>query len=289
MKQCAFLTMDNLENFECYDSLLYQPLKKYGWMVTPVSWRNRTMDWNQFEVVIIRSPWDYQDNPELFLEVLEEIEDSRARLENPLKLVKWNIDKKYLQHLQQKGIAIVPSLFDHSFNKELCDKAFTQFNCKELVIKPTVSANADDTYRITPDSQKLPTLETVFSNRSFLMQPFLPQIVEEGEFSLFYFGGIYSHTILKTPKKDDFRVQEEHGGKLQLVTPEPALRKAGDMVFDAIAPVPLYGRVDFVRNDDSFWVMEVELIEPSLYFNMDPSSPDRFAKIFTTWMKNQNN
>ena len=110
---------------------------------------------------------------------------------------------------------------------------------------------------------------------------------KEGEFSLFYFGDTYSHTILKTPKQDDFRVQEEHGGRLKKVEPEKALQKIGKEILDQLEPQPLYTRIDFVRTaEDGFALMELELIEPSLYFNMDPESPERFANVFDDWMNN---
>ena len=118
-----------------------------------------------------------------------------------------------------------------------------------------------------------------------MVQPFMPNIVSEGEFSLFYFGGEYSHTILKTPKPKDFRVQEEHGGIIKAVQPTDKLLKAGQKVFEFIAPKPLYARIDFVRDAaDDFALMELELIEPALYFRMDEESPKRFAKIFDGWM-----
>lgn len=286
MKQCAFLTMDNLEEFECYDSLLYAPLATRGWKVTPVSWQQTNPDWNSYEVVVIRSPWDYQDDPQRFIQVLADIDSSSARLENPLDLVKWNIDKGYLRDLQNKEIGIVPSIFSNLFTPSLCRTFFDKLGSDEIVIKPTISANADDTFRLTSDSPLIEKLETVFDNRDFLVQPFMKQIVEEGEYSLFYFGGEYSHAILKTPRQDDFRVQEEHGGTLKLIEPEKQLLKLGQKTFSSLSPSPLYGRVDFVRADDTFLLMELELIEPSLYFNMDPNSPDRFAEAFVNWMNN---
>ena len=129
-------------------------------------------------------------------------------------------------------------------------------------------------------------IENELRTREIIIQPFMNNIVEEGEFSLFYFGGRYSHTILKTPRKNDFRVQEEHGGIITSVIPEPKLRSTADLVHSVINPVPLYARADFVRTErNTFALMELELIEPSLYFRMDPESPGRFAKAFEERMK----
>ena len=113
-----------------------------------------------------------------------------------------------------------------------------------------------------------------------MAQPFLSHVITEGEFSLSYFNGKLSHTILKTPKADDFRVQEEHGGVIRAVEAESELREAGEIALRALDSVPLYARADFVRANHGrgFWLMELELIEPSLYLRMDAEAPERFAR-----------
>jgi len=279
--------MDNLDDFEVYDQLLFEPLAQLGWNVKEVSWRNKSVNWDNFDAVIIRSPWDYQDDPEAFMEVLQEIEASSAVLENSLETVQWNIDKTYLRDLQQQGIEIVPSLWHDHFDAELLPDFFDELESTDIVIKPTISAAADNTFWIRHAEHKnyADKLSAVFANRPFLAQPFMKNIISEGEFSVFFFGDTYSHTILKTPKKDDFRVQEEHGGRLQKVEPEEHLLATAREALKMINPLPLYTRADYVRTaKNSFALMELELIEPSLYFNMDPESPERFAKVFDKWM-----
>ena len=128
-------------------------------------------------------------------------------------------------------------------------------------------------------------LEAAFVGREMLAQPFVDAIVDEGEFSLFYFDGSLSHTILKTPQTDDFRVQEEHGGIITAVTPEEKLVQCGAQVMEALGETPLYARPDFVRTPEGgFALMELELIEPALYFRMDEGSPMRFASAFVRRM-----
>ncbi len=290
MKKCAFLSMDSLEDYECYDHLLFEPFRKYGWSAEEISWRNRQADWDQYEAVIIRSPWDYQQDPEAFFKVLEEIEASSALLENKLDLVEWNIDKRYLRDLEEQGITIVPSLWEERFDNGTYRDAFKRLSSNEIIVKPTISAGAEDTFRIPKDraGEYTSQLQTTFADRPYIVQPFMPDIIREGEFSLFYFGDTYSHTVLKTPKKDDFRVQEEHGGVLKLVEAEPEMRQISRKILDLLTPQPLYARIDLVRHgNDDFALMELELIEPSLYFNMDPQSPERFAKVFDEWMSEQ--
>jgi hypothetical protein len=94
---------------------------------------------------------------------------------------------------------------------------------------------------------------------------------------MMYFNGVHSHSILKSPKAGDFRVQEEYGSEIRLIEPEPALLKAGNAAIAAVGQKLLYARADLVRSDDMFRVMELELVEPSLYLRIDPSAPDRFA------------
>ena len=288
MPYCAFLTMDSLEEFEVYDELLIEPLANLGWSVDMVSWRDQNVNWDQYEAVIIRSPWDYQQDVSKFMQVLKTIDDSTAQLENPFSLVKWNIDKIYLRELEEQGILTVPTLWGVQLKKDELLDAFDKLDTGELVIKPTISANADDTFRIKPeiDLETMDEILKTFKTRAYMIQPFMEKIVTEGEYSLFYFGGEYSHTILKTPKKNDYRVQEEHGGVLASVEPEDQLLNRARQTMQQVRPEPLYARADYVRNDkDDFALMELELIEPSLYFNMDPDSPKRFARIFDRWME----
>ena len=128
---------------------------------------------------------------------------------------------------------------------------------------------------------KTSRLQKIFSGRRFMVQPFIENIQTEGEFSLFFFNGEYSHAIQKIPKAGDFRVQEEHGGDIVTVTPSADLLKTAHTVFSHIEPLPVYGRGDWVRGPDGrFLLMELELIEPSLYLRTDSGSAARFAAAF---------
>jgi len=222
LKNCAILSMDQLDDFENYDHLLDEPLAGLGWKTHLVSWRNESIDWNQFDVVVIRSTWDYQDDPELFIQQLKRIDQSSARLENPLQLVLWNINKQYLKELESKGARIVPTLWGENLNRVELLSFFQQLQADEIVIKPVISANADNTFRLKIRQAENLTekLVTIFSTKDYMVQPFMHSIITEGEFSLFFFGSEYSHAILKKPKQNDFRVQEEHGGTLLKIEPE---------------------------------------------------------------------
>lgn len=295
MKLCAVLSMDCLDDFEAYDHLIEPHLLTLGWHVDVVSWRANNVDWDKYEAVIIRTPWDYQEDAPAFLQVLENIEQSSAHLENSLDIVRWNIDKIYLQALEKRGVKLVPTLWRDSLqtNARISEQDLTHyfdhFSQAQIVLKPRISANADNTFWLTKQNakQSLAEMNNAFAERDFMIQPFMAHILSEGEFSLFYFNGVYSHAILKTPKDNDFRVQEEHGGRLTTIEPEASLVEHADHCMKAISQLhqtPLYARVDFVRDKNGFALMEAELIEPSLYFNMDAESPLRFAQAFVKRM-----
>lgn len=287
MRRCAFLTMEDLTGFVSDDQLAVEPLRERGWKVDFVPWRAE-VDWNHFDAVVIRTPWDYQDDPAGFLAVLEQITRSRARLENPLSLVRWNIEKSYLREMEKRGARLAPTLWEKRFRAEFLHGYFEKLRSPEIIIKPLVSANADDTYRLSAPVPELAVrhLEKVFAGRRYLVQRFLQSVVDEGEFSLFYFAGFHSHTILKTPKAEDFRVQEEHGGIIRAVEEaDHRLLQTGARIMERIRPAPLYARVDLARLEDGdFALMELELIEPALYFRMSEGSAERFAAAFDSWM-----
>jgi len=290
MKKCAILSMDSLAGFETHDCLIDQPMQALGWQTELVSWRSNSVNWSDFSAVIIRSPWDYQDDMEGFLKVLSNIEQSTARLENSLAVVQWNINKSYLKSLAADNVTIVPTLWPEAFDAKNIEQYFEHFATEQIVLKPRVSANADNTFWLTKDNyqDKIAELTQAFASRELMVQPFIKAICEEGEFSLFYFNGQYSHAILKTPAQGDFRVQEEHGGVLLAITPETELVAVANNTMQAISKYHgdlLYARIDFVRHQDSFALMEAELIEPSLYFNMDQGSPQRFAQAFDARMR----
>lgn len=266
--------MDSLDGYVSDDELAIEPLADLGWEVETVSWRQTARPWSDFDTVIIRTPWDYQNSPSKFLDVLREIE-SQTRLENPLDIVRWNLDKRYLRKMVERGTRIVPTIWDGTYTEAEFDGWVEKLNTHELIIKPYVSATAEHTYRLQSYD---PSLENVFATRPFMVQPFMPFIVSEGEYSLFYFNGEFSHAINKAPKAADFRVQEEHGGLITSVKAETKLLWAAGEALEMIGKTLLYARVDLVRDDaDRFALMELELIEPALYLRMDGDAPRRFA------------
>lgn len=265
------------------DHLAHQPLRELGWRVEPVPWRRPGVDWGTYDAVVIRSTWDYTEAPDALLAVLGEIERAGTPLFNELELVRWNIRKTYLRDLAERGVPVVPTVWRDRLSPGELRRLLDEVGTAEVVVKPVVGASAGGAFRLGARGATAPAaVEAYYSDRALMAQPFLEAITAEGEFSIFYFNGEHSHTILKSPKPADFRVQEEHGGTIRAVGADPTLLAAGDAALRALGEAPLYARADFVRSNDGdgFWLMELELIEPSLYLRMDARAPGRFARAF---------
>ena len=293
-RRCAFLTLDDPTDFVIDDALAVVPLARLGWHVAHVPWR-ADADWGAFEAVVIRSPWDYQAAPDAFLATLDRIA-AATRLLNGVRTVRWNLRKTYLRELAAAGVPIVPTVWRERLAPGDLPALFDAVGADEIVVKPVVGANASGAFRLPradlQDAARVAAVEAAYADVALMAQPFVPAVVAEGEFSVFAFGGTVSHAVLKTPKPRDFRVQEEHGGLITAVTPEPALLAAAQAAFDAseaaTGEAPLYARADLVRAPDGiFWTMEVELIEPALYFRMDTAAPAAFAAAFDARMSSR--
>ena len=281
MKRCAFLTIDDLTEYVNDDQLALDQLAHNGWDARSISWHSKDVDWDAFDLVIVRSTWDYYEAPERFVDVLGQIDASSARLENALDIIVWNLDKTYLKDLQGKGIPVVPTRWGSRLTASGWQDILDQHSSTSFIIKPVISANAKDTFLVNTSrdvSQHQRILQT-FAEKKYMVQPFVKSIVEEGEYSLFFFNGAYSHSILKTPKTNDFRVQEEHGGRIVAVHPHSTLIEQALEILQTLPTPLLYARVDLVRIESGdYALMELELIEPSLYLRMDPEAPERFAR-----------
>lgn len=263
--------------------LSFDAMESLGWEVETVAWPDSSNDWDSFDAVYLCTAWDYPENPELFLEVLERIEASPAYLINPLSLVHWSLAKTYLRDLEKSGGAIVPSIWFDEFDSAQLAGWFDKLNSDKIVIKPQIGASAQHVYVLEePVSSELESeLQRTFAGRPFFVQRFMNNVQSEGEYSLFFFGGEYSHAILKTPDEGDFRSQEEHGAEIRSVDATPEQIAAAEKLLTLVEPQPTYVRVDLVRDDnDNFLLMELELIEPSLYLRTDALSAERFSRAF---------
>jgi hypothetical protein len=279
--------MGNTDGWEIDSDLSFEPMAELGWSVDMLPWRTEGVDWDVYDAVYICTPWDYPDDADAFLALLESIDRSTAVLVNDISLVRWTIPKTYLRDLEARGAAIVPSLWYDEFDANMLRGFFDAHQTDRIIIKPVVSTNANNTFLLDRDVSPdvIEALRTTFAARPFVVQPFVENVQTEGEYSLFFFSNEFSHAILKTPKDSDFRVQEEHGARVIAADPEPALLETATGVLGLVEPMPVYARCDFIRGpDERFLLMELEVVEPSLYLRMDEAAPMRFARAFDAYV-----
>jgi glutathione synthase/RimK-type ligase-like ATP-grasp enzyme len=248
-------------------------LRDAGAEVTALPW-TEAEDLGRFEGILPLVTWGYHLRHAEWLAFLDRVEDAGLPVFNPPALLRWNSDKAYLTELGDRGIPTVPTLAVDHLNEAALTAAHGVLGAEQLVIKPPISASAWGTFRLGPGE---PVPEEVHGRR-MLVQPWLEAVVGEGEYSLIFFGGVFSHCVAKRPRAGDFRVQPEHGGSTVAVPlPEGALAVAVAAL--AAAPTPtVYARVDLIRGTDGkLQVMELELIEPALFLHCAPDAEERFA------------
>lgn len=270
----------NLDELFEEDNLLLRGFRSQGWDAEPVVWNRPDVDWDAFDVALIRSTWDYLDEQELFLRVLSQIEASACKLFNPLDAVRWNIDKHYLFDLEKWGVPIIPTLLASTVDSDALHGLFPRWQGNSVILKPTVGLAGSYTYRVSLDelAETLASLRSSQPNREYLIQPFVEDVITEGEWSFIYFNRQLSHILLKKPAPNDYRVQGIYGGTIQPVTPSPQDLLQAETIITKIPFDFLYARLDLVRVAGQLSVIEIELIEPIFSFNLVPDSIARLVQ-----------
>lgn len=247
-------------------------LLRAGFSVEARPW-NEVGDLAGFDLVMPLVAWGYHLDPFGWHQLLDRMEQCDVPVLNPVPLLRWNSDKRYLAELGTKAVSVIPTLLFEAMDEAALGDARARFG-GELVIKPPVSASADGTHRLGP-ADPLPSQA---AGRPMLAQPFLGSVAREGEYSIMMFGGRFSHSIVKRPKAGDFRVQPHLGGT-ELACPPP--EGAIELAEAALAAAPAkaaYARVDMVRDDTGrLAVIELELIEPALWLQHAPDQGASFA------------
>lgn len=257
MKTLALVTSTKDPDLIPEDRLLRDALRALKVNAQPLVWDTPHAPFNSFSAVVMRSPWNYASKSEQFGEWLLKLEASRVAVWNPIELLRWNYNKRYLLELASKGVRIVPSIFVEP----------EQFNTTKLVVKPAVSAGAKN---------------TIVIDSAAIIQPFYDEIQTEGEWSLVFIAGEYSHAVLKRPAAGDFRVQEKFNGTWSFETPPAPLLEQARAITRHILFDWLYARVDGVRRGDEFILMELELFEPQLFIGDDSRIAERIARAFAS-------
>jgi glutathione synthase/RimK-type ligase-like ATP-grasp enzyme len=255
------------------DRPLFNFLLNKGLNTELVIWNDPLVDWSKFQVAVLKSPWDYHEQFTTFNALLQKMDDMKIRVLNLSEIVRWNSDKRYLKDITASGLNVIPSVFFEKGAKASLSNQFDLFNTAKLVMKPCVSASAKNTLVVTQENlgERQQQLNEFLLSESFMLQPFVNEITD-GELSFIFFGGIYSHAVLKLPKKGDFRVQHFHGGTIKNYYPEPKLLIYAQRYVDAFAKNCLYARVDGVMIKEEFYLMELELIEPYLFLETGKSA-----------------
>jgi glutathione synthase/RimK-type ligase-like ATP-grasp enzyme len=231
-------------------------------------------DLSEFDIVLPLLVWGYNRRIADWYAFLERLESEQLPVVNPVALLRWNSDKSYLAELDAKGVPTVATRLTEALQAQDLDDARAAFGCDTLVIKPPVSAAADGTFKINPGDGFPPSV----AGERMLIQPWMGAITTEGEYSLMFFGGAYSHAIVKRPKAGDFRVQPHLGGT-ELPCAPPAGAEALARAALAAAPAEAaYARVDMIADEaGQLRIMELELIEPSLWIEHAPDGGRAYA------------
>lgn len=282
IQQIALVTCESLghytANADTEDDRLNRFLESKGHEVSFQVWTNEQVDWTQFDVLIIKSPWDYFDKIDAFYSWLDKVEQLNCRVLNPVETLRWNADKIYFKTMQEQGIEIVPTVWLEKGSTFDAENVFDELQSEKIIVKPRVSGAAKNTFALTltEAKERSAEIQALLQEEPFMAQPFLEQINSQGEWSFLFFNGKYSHTVLKKAKEGDFRVQHFFGGSVH--TPElPAqLLATAQTIADKFAKDCLYARVDGVELNGNLALMELELIEPFLFLSTSEGSLERY-------------
>jgi glutathione synthase/RimK-type ligase-like ATP-grasp enzyme len=274
----ALLTCEKLPDLTPEDQKLIPALAKHSIEAKAVIWSDKTINWNDFDYLIFRNTWDYFEKETEFTIWLDQIEQSAIKTLNPIGVIKKNIHKFYLREMEKQGITILPTVFiDKTDNLNLAERVPPHW--EKAVIKPAFSAGSylTEVFEISDIPKINEQYKIIASEKELLLQEFMPQIQTLGETSFIFFNKKFSHCVNKKPAEGDFRVQSQFGGKYNLVKPGQELIEKALKIVHTFQDDLLYARVDGIVIDGDLYLMEMECIEPDLYFNLSKDSLELFV------------
>jgi len=275
----VFATCSHQPFITADDQPLAEALRALGYRVEPEPWTDIDPEAHlAADPVVLRSTWDYHRVPTMFTAWLAAMADSGRLLLNPADVVRDNLDKIYLQRLAGAGIAIPKTRWIEKPDAASLAAILGDEQWAQAVLKPRIAATAYGTFLLA--EERLPDENDLAPARASgaLIQEFIPEITSSGEVSMVYAGGQFSHAVAKRAATDDFRVQKDFGGVVEAVTPSATLLAFGDLVMAHVPASCAYARVDAVESARGPLLMELELIEPELYFGIVPDSAGRMAR-----------
>lgn len=274
----GLLTCEKLPELTLADQQLIPELAKHNIVAKAVIWNDKTIDWNEFDYLIFRNTWDYFEKETEFNLWLDQIEKLGIKTLNAIEIIKKNKHKFYLREMEKKGILILPTIFiDKNANLNLAE--LLPKHWKKAVIKPAFSAGSYLTSVFDASAIEKTNNEytKLAQEKELLLQEFVPEIQTLGETSFIFFNKKFSHAINKKPIDGDFRVQSQFGGKYNLIHPNQELIDKAQKVVNTFHDKLLYARVDGIVIDTELHLMEIECIEPDLYFEISEGALERFV------------
>lgn len=285
-KRLALITWSGLPQGAESERLMLPHLAAAGIETEIVDWRSSCCDFRKFDLIVLRSCWDYHLRVGEFIGWLQRLAETTPIL-NSIDTVLWNHNKFYLREIEALGIEIVPTIFVSHVKALGAEEATTMRSWRNIVVKPAISASAHNTTLMDSAPWSADQEAIRIMQGPFLVQPFIPEIQDQGEISFVYIDGSYSHAVLKLPAAGDFRVQKEHGGSAELVHPDSDLLAQADQIAAAAPEVrdSLYCRIDAIARDGKLVLMELELVEPELFLGLAEGAAERFAKAIVRRVK----
>lgn len=284
MYDFTLITYQELIDLDPDDDLLRQELVSRGKRVQVAVWNDSGIDWSKSGVCVVRSTWDYHQSLDQFLAWMEKV-DKTTSLVNPLSIMKWNCRKTYLRDLSDRGIPIAPTIFvepeAHAKSGDRLIGILEEQGWKDAVVKPSIGLATSGVRRVSLASRTAAEDESHFRKLlckgTVLVQEFMPTVYSIGERNLIFLGGTFSHAIRKSPFQK--LAIARHAGEEPAVATEKDLTVA-DQILRALPIVPSYARIDLLEDDHgTVRLMELELIEPSLFLSMHAPAARRFADI----------
>lgn len=277
-KRIALVTCSAYPKLTEDDQVLAAALVAAGAEAVPADWRDQRVPWNNFDLAVVRSTWDYHLHAAEFAEWIDRAAAS-TRLLNPAPLVRWNMNKRYLAEIGARGIPVLPSVIVEP-GAIIPVARILDLGWSDVVVKPLVGASAWQMTHCAPNAIR-DAVSLELQQSAYMIQPYA-SCIAQGEYSLVYFDGEFSHAVLKTPRTGDFRTQRELGASQSVVQPDDSMVSGAAEVLRHLPSKPAYARIDGIRQDGRFVLMEAELIEPELYFRLFPSAAAKFASALLT-------
>ena len=248
-----------------------------GFELVERDWRAPMHAFGGCAAVLLGTAWDYQDHPDAFLARLHALQERGIAVHNPPDAVRWNTDKRYLEELGENGAQVVPTLWHGDPSRTEVEQAMERFETDRVVVKRQVGAGGLGQHSFTRDA--LPPAGWRMG-RPGMIQPFLPSVLSEGEYTFVFVDGDFSHGVRKRAAKGEYRIQSLYGGREEAWEPEARDLSQAQGVIAALPFTDLlYTRVDMIRmTDGTLAVMEAEIIEPYLYPEQGPRLGERMAR-----------